>query len=428
MGRRRPTRCSALLGPTLAGLALTAVPRAARRARRCSEPLAAEGEATDYSTAAYERQLQEKVSCVQDLLGARLGDVEMHVFRSERVHYLHRSGFAVWKYRASRKSASGSATVDGLPLPLHRALAHAMSRRDHISVRISGLLHCLRDAFATAEAQVHSLDSCDILSSLDGKALVALYYGRPLGDAWQDAFAQPLAKRGRCSVVGRGRGSAERRCLGPGRILQWFEVAGKRFPQLRREGVFCQSNLSTCSQMVAWAEEVTRPSPEAAPSRDLLELYCGNGNFTLPLAGNFRRVMATEVNKLALPLARRCAEIVGAVNITFMPLSAEETAAAVGRSPGQTLVRGAGIDPGSYDFSTIFLNPPRSGLDSHSRALAVQMDRVVYVSCSPVTLAADLEWFSEHPGQGRGLTVTSAALFDQFPYSKHAEVGLVLEQ
>lgn len=50
-------------------------------------------------------------------------------------------------------------------------------------------------------------------------------------------------------------------------------------------GCFSQPNGGMCQQMLSWAVDVTKGS-----SGDLLELYCGNGNFTLPLAQNFKQV------------------------------------------------------------------------------------------------------------------------------------------
>ena len=51
------------------------------------------------------------------------------------------------------------------------------------------------------------------------------------------------------------------------------------------EGAFSQPNGGMCEKMLTWAKRMTRGSSE----HDLLELYCGNGNFTIALAPNFRR-------------------------------------------------------------------------------------------------------------------------------------------
>jgi tRNA (uracil-5-)-methyltransferase len=58
------------------------------------------------------------------------------------------------------------------------------------------------------------------------------------------------------------------------------------------ESGFTQPNGFVCEAMLNWAVEHSKNL-----GNDLLELYCGNGNFTLPLAQNFRRVLATEISK-----------------------------------------------------------------------------------------------------------------------------------
>ena len=65
-----------------------------------------------------------------------------------------------------------------------------------------------------------------------------------------------------------------------------------------------------------------------APSRDLLELYCGNGNFAVALAPLFRRVVATEVSKAAVVAAGRNFELNGVGNAAVGRVSSEEFTAA----------------------------------------------------------------------------------------------------
>jgi tRNA (uracil-5-)-methyltransferase len=80
-------------------------------------------------------------------------------------------------------------------------------------------------------------------------------------------------------------------------VVESQNIAGKTFTQKQPEGSFSQPNGAMCEKMVSWAELQTRGS-----DGDLLELYCGNGNFTIPLAANFRRVVATEVSASAVHL------------------------------------------------------------------------------------------------------------------------------
>lgn len=93
-----------------------------------------------------------------------------------------------------------------------------------------------------------------------------------------------------------GRSKKARILLDRDYVVESQTIAGKTFTQKQPEGSFSQPNGAMCEKMVAWAEKQTRGS-----TGDLLELYCGNGNFTIPLAANFRRVVATEVCASLLP-------------------------------------------------------------------------------------------------------------------------------
>jgi tRNA (uracil-5-)-methyltransferase len=75
-----------------------------------------------------------------------------------------------------------------------------------------------------------------------------------------------------------------------------------------------------------------------------------------------------------------------------------------------------------YSFSTIFVDPPRSGLDETTRELVKNFDQVIYISCNPETLHRDLkELLKTHQ-------ILNFALFDQFSYSKHIESGVILKK
>jgi tRNA (uracil-5-)-methyltransferase len=79
-----------------------------------------------------------------------------------------------------------------------------------------------------------------------------------------------------------------------------------------------------------------------------------------------------------------------------------------------------GIDLKSYNFSHIFVDPPRSGLDDISRMLVKDFENIIYISCNPLTLKRDLDELKDL------FEVKSFALFDQFAYTNHIECGVVL--
>jgi tRNA (uracil-5-)-methyltransferase len=78
------------------------------------------------------------------------------------------------------------------------------------------------------------------------------------------------------------------------------------------------------------------------------------------------------------------------------------------------------VDLDCYDFSTIFVDPPRAGLDDLTRKMVCDYDRIIYISCNPETLARDLEVLTKTHN------IEQTALFDQFPYTHHIESGVFL--
>ena len=78
------------------------------------------------------------------------------------------------------------------------------------------------------------------------------------------------------------------------------------------------------------------------------------------------------------------------------------------------------IDIASYDIKTIFVDPPRSGMDEATCKFASRYDTILYISCNPETLVRDLEILCKTH------LVADMALFDQFPYTHHAEMGVRL--
>lgn len=70
------------------------------------------------------------------------------------------------------------------------------------------------------------------------------------------------------------------------------------------EGCFTQPNGAVCAHMLSWAQTASNPKT-SPPANDLLELYCGNCNFTIPLAQSFRHVIATEVSRAAVQAGKQ---------------------------------------------------------------------------------------------------------------------------
>ncbi|WP_462328318.1 23S rRNA (uracil(1939)-C(5))-methyltransferase RlmD [Thiohalocapsa halophila] len=171
---------------------------------------------------------------------------------------------------------------------------------------------------------------------------------------------------------------------------------------------FTQVNLALNRRMVDQAVGLLDPQPGDA----VLDLFCGLGNFTLPLAARAGSVVGVEGDAGLVARARRNAAHNGLDNVDFQcaDLYAEPTAAAPWHS---------------RRFNLALLDPPRSGAGEVLEPLAATgVHRIVYVSCYPGTLARD----AEHLVHGLGFRLTAAGAMDMFPHTAHLESMAVFER
>ncbi|HET6669516.1 MAG TPA: class I SAM-dependent RNA methyltransferase [Pyrinomonadaceae bacterium] len=154
--------------------------------------------------------------------------------------------------------------------------------------------------------------------------------------------------------------------------------------------------------------ELLEPIIEAAigdAAGDLaVDLYCGVGLFTLPLARRFKKVVGIESNRKATDFARENLKL---ANLTNGRL---ETARV-----GDWL-RENSASLGKVDF--LLLDPPRTGAENKDiqGILAVRPSQISYVSCDPATLARDLKKLL-----AAGYKLHSIKAFDMFPQTHHVE-------
>jgi 23S rRNA (uracil1939-C5)-methyltransferase len=135
-----------------------------------------------------------------------------------------------------------------------------------------------------------------------------------------------------------------------------------------------------------------------------VDLYCGVGLFTLPLARRFAHVTGVEANAAAAAYARRNLSDVG---LTHARVETAPVGAWLAR-------RGRQLAP----VDLLLLDPPRSGAEHGALAgmLNLRPARITYVSCDPATLARDLRELS-----AGGYALDSIAAFDMFPQTHHVE-------
>jgi 23S rRNA (uracil1939-C5)-methyltransferase len=159
---------------------------------------------------------------------------------------------------------------------------------------------------------------------------------------------------------------------------------------------------------------------DVQPEDRVVDLFCGMGNFTLPLATRARRVAGIEGNAALLARAAQTARAFGLESrVQFTARNLFEWTAEDWRSLCSSL---GGIE-------RLLVDPPRDGAMAVIQALAVQTDpalrpkRLVYVSCNPATLARDLGCLV-HTG---GWHLRAAGVINMFPHTSHVESLAVLE-
>ncbi|WP_336334438.1 tRNA (uridine(54)-C5)-methyltransferase TrmA [Pseudomonas putida] len=354
-----------------------------------------------FDPSSYTTQLDAKVARLRELL-APFGAPEPAVFDSPREHYRLRAEFRLWREDGQRHYAMFA------PGEKHKAIL--IDDFPIASQRINELMPRLKAAWQASEELGNRLFQVEFLTTLAGDAMVTLCYHRPLDEAWEVA-ARQLAEELGVSIIGRSKG--KRLVIGRDYAVEKLDVAGRVFSYRQPEGAFTQPNGAVNQKMLSWAFEAIGERED-----DLLELYCGNGNFTLPLATRVRQVLATEISKTSVNAALSNLDENAVDNVRLVRLSAEELTQALNEV--RPFRRLEGIDLKSYEFGTVFVDPPRAGMDPDTCELTRRFERILYISCNPETLAANIAQLQDTH------RIERCALFDQFPYTHHMESGVLL--
>lgn len=360
----------------------------------------------------YDRLFLEKQDRLKSLLN---WDKEIDAFASPTEHFRMRANFQMWHDDPKNKTPEGFyyAMFD----EKQKNKPYEVKNFPRGTKRINSLMSELREVIDTDNVIFENLFEVRFLTTKSKKdeALIVLLYKRPLHKDWE-AHAISLGKKLRVKVIGRARKEMVVAGGSDEYIEEELEVKGKPFKLFQTEGAFSQPNATVCEKMITWALDQSQDSKD----KDLLELYCGGGTFTAPFSMNFRKVLATEISKPSVDLARRCFKENKIDNITVIRLSSEEfTQFYTNKKTNFKELKQTQIKIEDFDFSTVFVDPPRAGCDLLTCQLMSEFDKIIYISCNPETLARDAEILKKTHDLIR------VAAFDQFPYTHHLEAGAV---
>ena len=358
----------------------------------------------------YRQLLSEKAGWVSKLLEP-FSPPPPQIFASQATGYRMRAEFRIWHegddlnyVMFRRDDPKTPVTISDFPIA---------------DERIQRLMPILREKLQCNATLRRKLFQVEFMTTLAGDALVTLVYHRKLDQDWQ-AAAETLATElqpGLPDIAIVGRSRKQKLIIGRDYVRETLPINGIDYRYLQYEQAFTQPNGRLNIQMIEWACQHA-----SGLEGDLLELYCGNGNFTLPLSRQFDNVIATELSKTATRAARHNLEQNNVGNVEMIRLSAEEVTQAL--TGVRTFRRLADLPKplDEYNLRTIFVDPPRAGLDPHTVQMAASFPSIIYISCNPQTLIQNLEQLCKTH------QIKSFALFDQFPYTDHMESGIFLQR
>ena len=359
---------------------------------------------TDYAS-----QLSEKHSRLASLLSpfTHSSHTDIDTYSSQPSHYRQRAEFRVWHdgtdlyHIMFNQETKQQYRVDQFPVA---------------SLLINQVMDALITRIKTIPVLRDKLFQIDYLSATTNQIVVSLLYHKKLNDEWIEKINElhmELSEQFQIQFIGRAK--KQKFIVNHDYVIEKLSIHNKEYTFKHIENSFTQPNAEVNCCMIEWVA-----SHSQNIQGDLLELYCGAGNFTIPLSDYFDNVMATEISKTSVNAAQDNIAYNDIHNCTILRMSSEEFVAA--KNKEREYRRLAGIDLDSFNFTTVLVDPPRAGLDMATINMINQYEYIIYISCNPDTLADNLQELTKTH------TIERAALFDQFPFTHHIESGVILKR
>ena len=354
----------------------------------------------------YDEQLDFKIQREKNRF-SNFTNIDFDIIKSEEQNFRNRAEFRIWKNYDENDNPT---------------ISYAMSSFEKTSVEIDScqivtshiqeIMPKLLEKLQEDEILRFKLYAVEFLNSTTNDMLITLIYHKKLDEQWI-LKAKEIEKQLNIKIIGRSRKQKE--VLSLDYIDETLNINNKDFYFQYKEGGFTQPNSKVNIKMIEWVLSHLEKS-----ENDLCELYCGGGNFTIPLSQMFNKVLATEISKTSINSALKNCQLNSVKNIDFIRMSAEEFVEALQEK--RAFRRLKDINLKSFNFDSIFVDPPRAGLDDTTRALVKDFETIIYISCNPETLHRDLEELTKTH------KILNFALFDQFSYTHHIESGVILKK
>ena len=348
----------------------------------------------------YQMPYKEQIEMKKNRLLEMFSEFDMpnlEVFTGSDEHFRARAEFRIWH--------EGDKSYYGM-FGFERKIV-TIDECNIVDKTIAKIMKPLLDEIVSNDFLRHKLYAVEFLSNSKEELIITLIYHKKWDEEEMKPHIQNLKEKfPNTDYVVRRKG--KKIFIDKNYLIEELQIKNEIYKYKQIEATFTQPNRNMAQKMIEWAMDNSENL-----SGDLVEMYCGNGNFTIPLSKRFRKVIATEINQASIDAAFYSADINGIENITFLAMSAAEFARL--KDENSPLLA-------KYNLKNILIDPPRAGLDDKSRKFTDGFDNIIYISCNPETLKRDLETLSKNR------KIKAFAFFDQFPWTEHMECGVILEK
>lgn len=350
---------------------------------------------------AHEAQITTKQSTLTELLAhqAEADDYELldplqaqawHYRRKARlgVKYVHKKQTVLVGFREKRSSFITE--ISDCPI---------------MDTRVAKLIEPLKEFLTGLEARTF-IPQIEVACGDEDVALVFRHL-EPLSDTDQQALIEFAASQGFQLYLQSGGPKTVTKIYPDDQILRLqYELPDYDLTMQFHPMDFTQVNAELNRAMIDRAMALLEPNSEDT----ILDLFCGLGNFSLPIARSGARVVAVEGDAEMVKRGYENAELNDLSNVDFY---AADLTADFSTMPWA-----------QETFDKILIDPPRSGaLDIVSKIAQFAAQRIVYVSCNPITLARDSKVLLDS-----GYKLISAGVMDMFPHTAHVESIALFER
>jgi tRNA (uracil-5-)-methyltransferase len=374
----------------------------------------------------YDEQLQIKtkkpLEYFTNILKDTSANIEKKLFKSDINHFRLRAKFRIYHYKEninSNKSGDISYAMNDYNkkiLPIKKC--SIVSKPIHILM--SEIINLLN----ADNILKQKLFEINFISD-DNGVLITLLYHKILGDEYKNKalnLSKVLNKLNLGDIRIIGRYAKNKIISKSDKVFLSLKLSQKsreKINYIYSDDSFIQPNKKINEQMLFWIRQKVSNISQVK-TKTLIELYCGAGNFSLGLSDIFKQTLSSEISKKFISLAQNNAINNNILNVEFLRMSAKDFSDA--KNKIREFRRCSHINLDNYPLDCMLVDPPRAGLDDVSLNFVKKADSIIYISCNFETMRFNLQTLLKTH------KLIDYALFDQFAYTEHLEVGVMLQK